>query len=334
MRQIAVIGNGAWGCTVAALLAKGDCQVTLWGHDAEYLMECAATRENRRYLPGIKLPGALKHEPDIRAAVMEADLVTCAVPTRHLRSVFSQLHGQIGAQVRIVSLTKGIERESLRFPSVILSETLGVASVGALSGPSMAEEVALGLPASVTVAHRELAIARELQQIFSRDFFRVYASQDVVGVELGGAVKNVIAIAAGVCDGLKLGDNAKAALLSRGLAELRRLGQALSATDDSIFGLAGVGDLYTTCASPLGRNRGFGQRIGSGASVHDAIGTMGGHVVEGYDTALSMHRLAAARRIEMPICEVVYRMLYEGLEPREALVRLLARELRTESGMR
>jgi glycerol-3-phosphate dehydrogenase (NAD(P)+) len=327
---VTILGNGGWGAAMALILARRGISVTMWGHDSAYLMECARTRRNRHYLPGVEMPASTKYEPDRDAAVRNAGLVLVVVPTRHLRATLHGLRGVFNPDVTAVSLSKGIERATLRFPSAIIREETGANHVAVLSGPTMAEEVAHGLPASITVAHPVAEVASRVQAVLSGGAFRVYASNDRVGVELAGAAKNVIAIATGICDGMKMGDNGKAALLARGIAELRRLGRALGANDETFMGLAGVGDLYTTCASPYGRNRGYGERLGKGLSHEAAMAEMDGMIVEGADTADSLHQLAARERVEMPICDAVYQIIYRGMSPREALTSLLSRELRPE----
>ena len=329
-QYISVIGNGSWGTALAIVWAKKGHPVTIWGHNTEYLKECEAARENTRYLPKHRLPDAISFQPDIAAAFEGSDVVVDAVPTRHLRAVFSGLKDSYPAQTPLVSLSKGIEKETLKFPSQILAEETGAETVAVLSGPTMAEEVVRGLPASVTLAHKKLRVAQELQHAFSTQSLRVYASDDPVGVELAGAAKNVIAIAAGLCDGMGLGDNAKAALMARGLNELRGLGRALGARDETFSGLSGVGDLYTTCASPYGRNRGFGERLGKGLSIEEAQDASQGMIVEGVDTAASIHQLARSEGVELPICEAVYSILYQEVAPRDALNELMSRDLKVE----
>jgi len=329
--RITVIGNGGFGTAIAVLLARKNLDVTIWGNNGEYLLECERVRENSRYLKGIALPQNLKFNANLDAAVKDADLIVQAVPTRHLRAVFADLNGVIPVETPVLSLTKGIENETLLFPSEIIAQLTGAQHVAVLSGPSMAEEIAKGQPASVTIAHEKAEIATFAQHLCNTSTFRVYANQDRVGVELGGAVKNVIAIAAGLSDGMGLGDNAKAALLARGMAELMRLGRALGALDETFSGLAGVGDLYTTCASPFGRNRGFGERLGKGMTIEEATEASGGMVVEGVNTAQSIIKLAAKHGVEMPIAESVHAVLYESIAPRDALQALMTRDLRHEA---
>lgn len=329
-QSIVIIGNGGWGTAIAIALAGKDLAVTIWGHDATHLAECERERENRRFLPDVKIPKDVRFEHDPIKPVKDATLIVSAIPTRYLRSTIKRFKGAFDPNTPIVSVTKGIENDTLELPSAIIAYETDARTVAVLSGPTMAEEVARGLPSSATIACENIDVARAIQETMSTDSFRIYASDDRVGVELGGAAKNVIAIVAGLCDGMKLGDNAKAALLARGLAELRRLGAAKGARDETFAGLSGVGDLYTSCASPYGRNRGFGERVGKGMTPAKAIEASGGMIVEGVDTAKSIHQLAQRQGVEMPICEAVYRIVYENLLPAEALRRLLERGLRTE----
>jgi glycerol-3-phosphate dehydrogenase (NAD(P)+) len=317
---------------MAAVLAKRGHSVALWGHNTDHLRECAASQENRAYLPGIKLPDSIRYIESAKDAVAGARLILVAIPTRYIRTALAGLSLATGPKPdAILSLTKGIEQHSLRFPSEMIGEVTGYPGiVGVLSGPTMAMEIARDYPASITLAHPDKSLAESIQAEIATKTFRVYLSADRLGVELAGAVKNVIAIAAGCAEGMGLGDNAKAALLTRGLTELRRLGRAVGAVDETFMGLAGVGDLYTTCASPLGRNRGYGERLGRGMSPDEAQKDMGGKAVEGYDTAVSIHELAAIKQVEMPISEAVHKVIHRGWKPHDALRELLARDLRAE----
>ncbi len=325
--RIAIIGNGGWGNAVALLLAERGHKLKIWGHDREYLKRCESERENKRYLPGIVLPQELSFEPELERACQDVDIVISAVPSSYLRSIFSQLRGKYPKEIPLISLTKGIENESLSFPSEILVEETEARSTYVLSGPTMAEEVARKKPTSAVLASEVGTEVEALQALFHTDYFRVYTSEDKVGVELSGAVKNVIAIAAGICDGMGLGDNAKAAMLARGLAELCRLGAALGAREQTFLGLSGIGDMYTTCASPYGRNRSFGENLGKGLSFEEAQEACRGMVVEGVRTAHSLKNLTQKLGVEMPISEAVYRVLFEEVKPEEALQELLARPL-------
>jgi glycerol-3-phosphate dehydrogenase (NAD(P)+) len=287
-------------------------------------------RENVRLLPGVPVPASIELTTDLGEAAAGADLWVAAVPTVYLRGTLGPIAPALrGRDVPVLSLAKGLESETFQRPSEILRELLGVRRVAVLSGPSHAEEVSRGLPTSVVVASADLDLARWVQEHFSTDRFRVYINHDEVGVELGGALKNVIGIAAGISDGLGLGDNATAALVTRGLVEMARFGVALGAEHQTFFGLAGLGDLLTTCVSRHGRNRLVGQRLGQGETLAAILASMP-MVAEGVYTASSLYVRAHNMGIEMPIATEVYRVLYEGKGPAQAVADLMRRELTTE----
>lgn len=300
----------------------------MWSVDESYAREVARTRENRKFLPGVKIPDDVSLVWDIEP-LGKADVMVMAVPTQFARDVLTKLAPSFPRNVPIVSVAKGIENETLLRPSQVIREVLGRVKVGVLSGPSHAEEVARGLPASVVAAAADDVFARTIQALFMSERFRVYTNTDEVGVELGGALKNVIAIAAGMCDGMKLGDNAKSALISRGLAEMVRLGVEMGARQRTFFGLSGIGDLVTTCISPHGRNREVGLRIGSGAKLSEVLETME-KVAEGVWTTKSVLALARRHRVKMPITEEVYAVLFEDKDPRHALRDLMTRSAKSE----
>jgi glycerol-3-phosphate dehydrogenase (NAD(P)+) len=328
--EVSVIGDGGWGTAAAMLLASNGHRVSLWGHDPDYLREMDAARENRRFLPGFRLPEALGLDPDLGAAVRRAELLVVAVPTPYLRDVLAgggSLALAPGALA--VSLTKGLERQTLERPSRILAAALGGHDVAVLSGPSHAEEVARGLPASVTVAAAETTAAERLQAAFMAPSFRVYTSSDVLGVELGGALKNVMAVAVGIGEGLGLGDNARAALMTRGLAEITRLAVALGARAETFMGLSGMGDLITTCVSPHGRNRAVGLALAEGQPLAQILaGTE--TVAEGVKTCASVVGLAEREGVEMPICAALHRVLEGEIAAREAVHELMTRAPKAE----
>lgn len=327
---IAVLGDGAWGTATALLLARNpDNRVRLWSARPEHGDRLRAARENVRYLPGVPIPQAVELTADPAGAVDGADLWVSAIPTVHLRPTLARFHGLGGPDTPVVSLTKGIELATFRRPSEIITETLGTDRVAALSGPSHAEEVSRGMPTSVVVAGADGALTAWVQKCFSTDRFRVYTNPDLVGVELAGALKNVIGIAAGICDGLGFGDNAKSALLTRGLVEMTRFGLALGAEHDTFHGLAGVGDLITTCFSRHGRNRAVGERLGRGETLA-AIQASTPAVAEGVTTARSVHDRTAPLGLEMPITSAVYRVLYEGVSPADGVSELMARRSGSE----
>jgi glycerol-3-phosphate dehydrogenase (NAD(P)+) len=327
----AVLGDGAWGTAVAVLLAaRPEHRVRLWSPRAENGQLLRHHRENVRFLPGVPIPPAVQLTGEVGEAVVDADLWIAAVPTVYLRSTLSAVASSLRASIPVLSLAKGIEVETFRRPTEIVLEVLGERPVVVLSGPSHAEEVSRGLPTSVVVASAEPDLARDVQRHFGGDRFRVYTSADVLGVELAGAVKNVFGIAAGVCDGLGFGDNSKAALMTRSLVEMTRFGVALGAEHQTFHGLAGMGDLITTCISPHGRNRAVGERLGRGETREQIVGSMS-MVAEGVWTTRSVYECATRMGVEMPIATEVYRVLYEGKSPQASLTELMLRRPRTET---
>ena len=325
-QKITVLGAGAWGTALALVLHQNGHHVTLWGHDSAHLAEIAREGTNDKYLPTIALPKSWRFEPEIQAATAGADFVLLAVPSRAVRTVSGALADFAGA---VISVTKGIEAETGLTMCGLVQQAAPRAQIACLSGPSLAMEVARGIPTAVVAASAAPALAAQIQQLFHRPAFRVYACTDLVGVELGGALKNVAAIAAGVCDGLVLGDNAKAALLTRSLAEISRLGVACGARAETFAGLSGLGDLTVTCFSRLSRNRTFGERIGRGERIADLLAHRT-TVVEGYPTARSAHELAKRLSVSAPVIDEVYAMLYEGKPPAAVVGDLLRREYRNE----
>ena len=325
MKNICVLGAGGWGTALAIHLRNRGCSVRLWGWEPEEVEDINRTRENAGYLPGVKIPPEVKVVSDYSAAFAGAELVTEVVPTQFIRSVLERAKPVYPPGVPMISCSKGIENRSLLRGTEIIRQVLGEIPVGALSGPSHCEEVARGRPTGVVVAAKDGALAQKVQSIFNGGNFRVYTNSDLVGVELGGAVKNVIALAAGICDGLGYGDNTKAAVVTRGLAEIVRLGKAMGAEPQTFLGLAGVGDLYTTCASPYGRNRAVGERIGRGETLEEIRSSMG-QVAEGVDTARSIWELSRRYEVEMAICEEIYYVLFRDKSPVEAVRDLMSRE--------
>lgn len=325
-RRITVLGIGAWGTALAVGLHQNGHQLTLWGHDSDHLNTVIRSGTNEKYLPTIVLPRDWRGEPEIHRAIDGAELVLLAVPSRAIRTVAAALAKYRGP---IVSVTKGIEAETGLTMCGILQQMAPAAQPAGLSGPSLAMEVARGIPTAVVAACADRALAAEIQALFHRPTFRVYTSTDLVGVELGGALKNVIAIAAGVCDGLEFGDNAKAALLTRALAEITRLGVACGARPETFAGLSGLGDMTVTCFSRLSRNRTFGERIGRGEAIADLLANRSS-VVEGYPTARSAYELARRLSVSAPVIDEVYALLYAGKSPRAVVRDLLSREYRHE----
>jgi len=324
--NIAVLGAGAWGTALARLLQTGGHAVTLWGHLPAHLEELRRTRHNERHLPGIELPAELLYATDLPLALAGVEWVVVAVPSKAFRTVTGALRDFSGG---VVSVTKGIEHHTGLTMCGVLAETAPQARRAALSGPSFALEVARGIPTAIVAGSADSVTAKAVQALFHRPAFRVYTSQDLAGVELGGALKNVIAIAAGICDGLGFGDNSKAALVTRALVEMRRLGVAAGAQPDTFSGLSGLGDLMVTCFSKLSRNRGFGERVGRGESIPDIIAGMTA-VAEGYPTARSAAELARKLGVETPIVDEVQATLYQGKNPALALRDLMARGSKAE----
>ena len=327
--RFAVLGSGAWGTAIAMILAQNpQHRVALWSARSENAA-WHARRENVRLLPGVMIPPSIALTTQIQQAVEQADLLIAAIPTVHLRATLESIAPALPRDKPLLSLAKGLENHTFRRPTEIAVEVLGPRAVAVLSGPSHAEEVARGLPTTLVAASDDLPLARWVQQCFSTERFRVYTNLDLVGVELAAALKNVIGIAAGINDGLGLGDNCKSALLTRGLAEMARFGVALGAESQTFWGLAGMGDLITTCISRHGRNRAIGERLAKGEKLAD-IQASTAMVAEGVFTARSVHEKSQQMGIPMPIAEQVYRVLYEGKNPRDAVNDLMLRELRSE----
>lgn len=332
--QVGVVGAGAWGTTLAIKLAAAERPVTLWAHTAEGGEDLAARRENRRYLPGIVFP------PNLRVATDDAYLAephrafVLAVPSAHLRETLRRLRPALFAEASLLSVVKGIEQGTHMRMSEVIEEELPGRRVAALSGPNLAREIAAGLPAVSVVASHDAELAAEFAALLGNDRFRVYTNPDLVGVELCGALKNIVALASGFVDGLAFGDSAKAGIITRGLAEMTRLGLAAGAQPMTFAGLAGVGDLIATCMSPLSRNRRAGELMASGISWADAAAQLNG-VAEGVDTVRGALQLAAERDVEMPIAEQVDAVVHAGRPPMQAVAELMSRAQKDElTGMR
>jgi glycerol-3-phosphate dehydrogenase (NAD(P)+) len=321
-----VIGDGSWGTALAVVLANNEIETTLWSAFPEQAADLAKHRENKPFLPGIELPEALLFSADPAEACAGVELIVSVVPTQFLRPVARRFEEFIPEGIPLVSATKGLEIETMKSPTDILLDVLGSRDIGVLTGPSHAEEVARGKPASVVVASESAPLASRTQEAFNCASLRVYTSGDRVGAELGGALKNVIALAAGMCDGLELGDNAKAALMTRGMVEMARYGQQHGAKAHTFFGLAGFGDLVTTACSQHSRNRAVGERIGRGETLSQVLDSMK-MVAEGVWTtkALFGPESEMGAEISMPIAEEVHAILFEGKDPREAVYDLMTR---------
>jgi glycerol-3-phosphate dehydrogenase (NAD(P)+) len=328
MSYIAVIGAGSWGTTLASLLSEKDYDVSLWAFEKEIVESVRETGMNHVYLPGIQLPPGLKVTNDIELAVKKSRYILNVVPTQFTRTVFNNVIPHIPENSIIVSASKGIEQGSLLTVSSILKEICRH-QVAVLSGPSFANEVIRKLPTAVTLATGDLDTGLILQEIFNTQYFRVYTHSDMIGVELGGALKNVIAIASGISDGLGLGHDARAALITRGLAEMVRLGVSMGADERTFSGLSGLGDLVLTCTGPLSRNYSVGVNLGKGMKLKQILsGTKS--VAEGVATALSAYELSLKQGVEMPIVEQIYQVIYEEKSPAEAGSMLMNRTLKSE----
>ncbi len=327
--NITVIGTGGWGTALVVLLHGNGHRVTLWGRLPEEVEPILAIRENRLFLPGVPVPSAILVTLDTAAALREAELVVLAVPSHGMRSICQQLRDFLPATAALVHVAKGIENETGARMSEVIAAELPQNRVVVLSGPSHAEEVGRGIPTAVVVASRDTGAATLTQRAFMNERFRVYTHDDVVGVELGGALKNVIAIAAGCCDGIGFGDNTKATLCTRGLAEMARLGTALGARPETFSGLSGVGDLIVTAFSRHSRNRSFGERLGRGETVAQIIGSTKS-VAEGVKTAKSVWQLSQRLKVDLPISRQVHSILYEGQSPKQAVRDLMTREAKPE----
>ena len=328
--KIAVLGNGGFGTAMAITLAAAGRTVALWGHDVGYTQQLARTRQNPRYLEGVVLPAAVLVATDPAPVLEGADAVLVAVPTQHVRSTLVPMAALLAPPVAIVSLAKGLEQATALRPSEVIAAVCGGSErVLVLSGPSHAEEIARGLPTTVVLAGPQEQVVHRLQDQLATPAFRIYRNQDVLGTELCGALKNVMALAAGIADGLGYGDNAKAAILARGIVEMARFGRAAGADERTFFGLAGVGDLAVTAFSRHGRNRAFGERIGRGATLQQALAASP-KVAEGVWTSRVVVDRARTLGVEMPIAVAVARVLYEGLPARDAVRALMERDRKAE----
>ncbi|HVM61893.1 MAG TPA: NAD(P)H-dependent glycerol-3-phosphate dehydrogenase [Verrucomicrobiae bacterium] len=327
--NVAVIGTGGWGTALGVLLHGNGHKVALWGRLPEEVEPILAARENREFLPGVEIPKEIAVTLDAAEALRGAELVVLAVPSHGMRPICEKLKPFLSPGPPLVSVAKGIENETGARMSEVIAEVLDTDRIVVLSGPSHAEEVARGVPTAVVVAAKVPLLAATAQKAFMNERFRIYTHDDVTGVELGGALKNVIAIAAGTCDGIGFGDNTKAALCTRGLAEITRLGMALGARQETFFGLSGVGDLIVTAFSRHSRNRGFGERLGKG-ETREHIAASTHMVAEGVKTAKSVWQVAHRLRVDVPIAAQVYAILYEGKAPKQAVRDLMTREAKPE----
>jgi glycerol-3-phosphate dehydrogenase (NAD(P)+) len=332
--EIGVLGAGGWGTTLAKVLAEKGERVTLWCHGAETYRAIAVRRENTAYLPEIVLPAEIRATQSLEETVARKNVVICALPSHVVRQVVAPLADRFGPDAIVLCGTKGLEPDSLKTMGELLIELLGADSrkrFACLSGPTFAAEVARHLPAAATVAAHEESVARTFQRLLSTPYLRVYTSRDTIGVQIGGVVKNVIAIAAGISDGLSLGQNARAALITRGLAEMTRLAVRMGADAATLAGLPGLGDLVLTCAGELSRNRAVGLQIAAGKALPQITGATS-MVAEGVRNTRSLYQLARRLDVEMPIVEQMYQVLYAGKKPADAVQNLMERSLKAEAG--
>jgi len=327
--KIAVIGDGGWGTANAMLLCGRGHDVTLWGAFPDYVDEMRRTRRNEKFLKGVELPASLKLTADRAEAVAGAEVVVLAPPSKYFASVAEGFKGLVDERHLVVSLTKGLCEKTDRRMTVLASEILGVKDVVALAGPTHAEEVSRGIPTAIVAACADEAKAKRVQELWSGPTFRVYTSRDPAGVEIGGAVKNVIAIAVGCSDGMGFGDNTRAALITRGLAEMKRFVLAYGGSPETLSGLAGIGDLIVTCTSVHSRNHSVGERLGRGEKIGDILGSMQ-MVAEGVWNSKVVHDLSSRLGVEMPICDLVYAVCYQNADARKAAETVMGRSLKSE----
>ncbi|MFG0329770.1 MAG: NAD(P)H-dependent glycerol-3-phosphate dehydrogenase [Phycisphaerales bacterium] len=333
--RFAILGAGQMGLVCGMILDSQEIDSRLWGHEPSHITELAQVGSSKRHLPGFKIPTRVTPTPDDDEVFDGVEVIVSAIPTQHIRSVFERLRPHVPKDTPIVSFAKGVENETLLRPTQIIADTLDddpdkpARPLAALSGPTIAAELARCLPATMIAASDDLDFASRLQEVFTTSWLRIYTNNDLLGVELAGATKNVVALAAGMLDGLQAGFNAKSALLARGLAEITRLGLAMGATSDTFFGIAGVGDLATTCFCPEGRNRSCGEALGKGRKIEEILRETDS-VVEGVPTTKSVVALAEKYRVEMPIATAVHAILFEDLDPIDAIAMLMSREPKEE----
>ena len=329
IHTIAVLGDGGWGTTLAIHLAKKNYSVKLWGAFADYVREVQKKRINHKFLPGIKTPKQVEMVDHLEAALSHAQLLILAVPSQYIHGILKKLKPFDLSKKIVLSVIKGIDPVRLKRMSELILDELGAVKLAVLSGPTIAMEVAQGLPTTAVVASSDTKVARTLQMVLNSEKFRIYTNSDVVGVELGGSIKNIIAIACGVCDGLGFGTNAKAAIVTRGLAEMTRLGTAMGARSKTFSGLTGLGDLVTTCFSPQSRNRFVGEQLGKGIRIEKITRKMD-MVAEGVETVKAVHRLGQKHRINLPITDEVFQIIYKNKNPQRAVNDLMNRRVKSE----
>lgn len=330
-QRISVIGAGSWGTTLAIVLANKGYDVTLWVFESDQLDLMHRERTNQKYLPGVMFPEKLRLSGHLSAATRSADYLVLVVPTHVMREVCRRIAPEVRPEQIVINASKGIENDTLKRMSEVIGENLPLESshIATLYGPSHAEEVSREIPTAVVAACSDLATARRVRDLFLTDYLRVYSSQDIIGVEYGGSLKNVVAIAAGICDGAGFGDNTKAALLTRALAEISRMGVAMGAQPETFAGLSGIGDLIVTCMSKHSRNRHVGEQIGKGRTLQEVLDEMV-MVAEGVRTTRSVHQLYRQQGVEMPIAEQVYQVLFHNKNPHTAMAELMTRDAKEE----
>jgi glycerol-3-phosphate dehydrogenase (NAD(P)+) len=327
--KIAIIGDGGWGTALAMLLYRKGHKVSIWGVFKAYVDKVNRSRINTKFLPDVRIPLGITLSNDLGAVVKNAKIVVLAVPSKYLRNVLGYLREFNLSEKIILSTTKGVESKTLKRASQIINNELGRVKIAVLSGPTIAREVARGIPTAAVIASKNSDVAKYLQNVFTTDRFRVYTSSDLIGVELGGSLKNIIAIACGISDGLGFGTNTKAAILARGLIEMARLGKKLGATPETFSGISGLGDLVTTCISKYSRNRFVGEQIGRGKTLRRILKKMQ-MVAEGVTTVKSVYNLSMMHRVDMPITQQVYQVLYKNKNPRRAVDDLMHRKRKRE----
>ncbi len=331
--RISVLGAGGWGTTLAILLHHNGHDVTLWEYKRSYARTLNRTRVNKVYLPGIKIPKEIIISHSLQESTSNKHMIVIAVPTQFVRSVLKEIKGNDFSNTTFVSVAKGIEKDSMLTVSNIILDVMKnfpPSQVGVLSGPSHAEEVSRKIPTAVVAASKDNFTAKQIQSAFITSYFRVYSSTDILGVEYGGALKNVIAVGAGIIDGAKFGDNTKAAIMTRGIAEISRLGVALGAKPETFSGLSGMGDLIVTCMSKHSRNRYVGEQVGKGKKLKEVLKTMQ-MVAEGVETSRAVHQLSTKHKIQTPICTAVYQILFEDKDPTKATYELMTRDMKPEA---
>lgn len=328
--NISVLGDGGWGTTLAILLHNKGNSVTLWGAFPGYVAYLKQKRLNKQFLPGIKIPRTLQITADLGSATVFKDLIILAIPSQYMRQILKRVKiYDISSRTIFLSVTKGLETNTLMRMSEVIQEELGKIKLAVLSGPTIAYEVVRGLPSTAVVASSDKYLRRSIAEVFNTDRFRIYTNDDIIGIELGGSLKNIIAISCGISDGLGFGTNTKAALLSRGLTEISRLGVKMGAKAKTFSGISGLGDLVTTCISPFSRNRYLGEQLGRGKKLNKIIGKMK-MVAEGVATTRAAYRLALNHKVDMPITREVYLVLYRNKNPRRAVKDLMTRSLKEE----